>query len=265
MAQTSEVNEQTPEGCTALTVAAEEGHADVIRILVDARANVDQVSGLTPQKTGTSSGSRQPAISLAARENHSDGVLALLEGHASIDARDSHGRTALWIACAAHADEAASVLIEAQANLEAANSKMVSAVNIGSTPLMVCAAQGSVRVAEALLDANANVHCRNSIGPTPLLHCAFVNKSAPLVSLIVEAEADVNECASFPQASMGVTPLLAAVFLNNPDVVEALMEAEADLGLRTTSLLGIHSNALDVARVWGRTRVLPLLEGADEA
>jgi len=44
----------------------------------------------------------------------------------------------------------------------------------------------------------------------------------------------------------------------------ALLVAAASPHLRTTSVFGIFISPLDLARKWGRARVLPLLEDAGE-
>ena len=68
------VEAATLEGCTALSLAAENGHAYVIDALARAHANVDQLSGTTPD--ALEGFTRFPVLSWAARQGHSEVVLS---------------------------------------------------------------------------------------------------------------------------------------------------------------------------------------------
>merc|ERR1711969_503979 len=54
----------TPEGCTALTIAAENGRTDAVRVLAAARADVNRRSGTTP--SASDGCTQRSAMALAA-------------------------------------------------------------------------------------------------------------------------------------------------------------------------------------------------------
>ena len=69
------------------------------------------------------------------------------------------------------------------------------------------------------------------------------------------------EAMSFP---LSATPLHLAAMTNHGALAEALLEAEADIGKRTTSVfLWLHATPLDVAERYGRQAVVGVLEARD--
>ncbi len=83
-----------PVDWTALTWAASEGHADIVRRLLAAGADVD---------AKTNNGAT--ALMWAASEGHAAMVRQLLAAGADVDAKDNYGTTALEIAEALHEED----------------------------------------------------------------------------------------------------------------------------------------------------------------
>jgi hypothetical protein len=59
-------------------------------------------------------------------------------------------------------------------------------------------------------------------------------------------------------------PLQNAALLNNPALVAALVDAQADTAKRTTSAWWVHATARDIAKKFGRHASLALLDACDE-
>lgn len=96
-------------------------------------------------------------------------------------------------------------------------------------PLLLAAvAEGNQKQAEKLLSAGANPNLRDSSNNT-LLVVAVLKEDLPLVTMLVEAKADVNA-----RGADGATPLQLAV--NKKDVFEKLVECLLSHGADSNSL-----------------------------
>ena len=83
----AKINAKTDGGIRPLTLAAQGGHAEIVRALLDKGAEVNAES-----KDGW------PALSLAAANGHTDTVRALLDAGADVTAKAKNGGTALLVA-----------------------------------------------------------------------------------------------------------------------------------------------------------------------
>jgi len=76
------------------------------------------------------------------------------------------------------------------------------------------------------LERGADINLENSMGITPLMAAAFVNPHPEAIILLVGAGADANERFSGKET----TPLMAAIEFNeNTEVIQALIRAGADV------------------------------------
>lgn len=178
---------------TPLMVAATEGHEDVCRILLAAKACVNAVANTT-----TAAGP-ESAIYCAAANGHAHIVTLLLDHGArqGIVGRPD-GRTALAEAAAGGHHDVVKVLIAAGARVDERDVT-------GGTPLMDAAAAGSSRCMRLLIAAGASVHDVNDKGFGPLT-CACAAGDVAAVAECLRLDANPN-CLD----DDGMTPLLAAV------------------------------------------------------
>lgn len=157
----------------------------------------------------------------AARKQDAKAVHALVAGKADVNARASDGATALlWLAHWNDAETAA-VLAGAGANANLGN-------DLGMTPLSQACTNGSASFVRLLLKAGANPNTPIATGETPLMTCAKTG-SADAVRSLVEygARVDVQESAERQ------TALMWAAAERHPEVVQALIEAHANLTARS--------------------------------
>jgi ankyrin repeat domain-containing protein 50 len=164
------VSNRDKNGETPLSLAAGAGHADLVKLLLASKAdvNVKDNNGATP-------------LYAAAGFGHKSTVQLLLANRADVNARDKYGMTPLFVATFnSHAD-VVKLLLASKADVDAA-------ANSGMTPLDVAAVED---VAEVLLTNKADVDARASSGHTPL-HFAALNGHTDVVRLLLGANSDVN-------------------------------------------------------------------------
>ena len=180
-------------GRPALVRAAAEGHAEVVQLLLGAKADANAADGYGAT-----------ALAWAARGGHLEAVGALLGGGASANAVDEAGDMPLMAACA-HGHQAV------VARLLSAKADVLSANDDGCTPLLVacevaqppkankssdskkappppCRHDGVVRL---LLDAKALPNAQNALGRSPLMYAAL-NSLREMVSLLLARGGDVR-------------------------------------------------------------------------
>lgn len=216
-----DVNEKNYAGITPLTIAAEKGNMDIIKMLVeDGKANVNDKSsyGITP------------LISAAAAGN--DEVVSYLISHgADVTAKDDLGKTALLHAVKADNPKLIASLITLD------NKAVNLPDNSGNTALIYAAQNGFDNNVKQLIAAGANASYRNpATGLSPMAAAAAEGHDDTIRLLAKTGKADVNI-----SDLSGRTPLFYAVEQNRPSAV------------RTLILLGADVNAQD------NTGVTPLM------
>lgn len=112
------------------------------------------------------------------------------------------------------------------------------------------AREGRTLYLASAVDQGVPVNLTNSKGDT-LLNLAAYHEHPETVAALLERGADTERVSD-----MGFTALICAVFRGNQAITQMLLEAGArqDTG---------HQHAQAVAREFGRTAVLELLEGND--
>lgn len=163
-----------------LCLAVDSGHASLVRLLLDAGADVDRPNtrGITP-------------LYAAARSGRLLVIDTLLDAGASTSAIcQGDGRSPLHGAAHSGETEAAARLLEVKADVTQRSSS-------GATPLHIACSRGRVEVVRLLLDASAPIDasCVDSRGCTPL-HIAVECRHVEVARILVLAGADVNAGAT---------------------------------------------------------------------
>ena len=255
--------------------AAEHGTPAMVRALLQAGAEVDaRAKGYHIHY-----GWDWTPLHMAALYNEDPEVAAaLLEAGADLHARGYEGETPLYLAADNDNPAVATRLLQAGADVQARGST-------GWTVLHAAVGNSNPAVVAVLLDAGAELEARAEFpdshwaygNRTPLLEAAGVSRNPAIVTALIEAGADVRArvtSASLPFVMEGAATMtipeergatvlhMAALRSGNPEVIEALVRAGADLEARNRR----GQTALHVAAMRNGAAFEKLLElGADPA
>lgn len=145
----------------------------------------------------------------------------LLDQHADVNVRSEDGSTALLWAAHWNDLQTAERLVRAGADANAAN-------DLRMTPLSQACTNGSAAFVNLLLKAGANPDTPIGTGETPLMTCARVGAVDAVRALLVRG-ADVNA----KEPTQHQTAVMWAAAEQHPNVLQALIEARADLAAHT--------------------------------
>jgi ankyrin repeat protein len=206
-----------PSG-TVLTRAAENGNLDLVKVLLDRKADVNAPAGFPLQ--------------IAAGEGHLEVVQELLQHGADVNACTTNEAfppgTALQAACEAGKVEIVELLLQRNAN-----------PNLGggphAYPIVAAAERGEAQLVEALIKAKAEVNVFGGFDgihrSTPLINAAaYLPKES--LELLLQAGADINL-----SDTEGDTALIVAAAKGDKDCVACLLAQGADI---------MHSNDSDL-------------------
>jgi len=248
---------ETPGGMTPLLYAARDGRIDIARILIRAKADVQQadVNGITP-------------LLMAITNNHLDTAQLLLENAAAPNTADWWGRTPLYATVEIRnrdygrnneheidrpaALEVIRMLLDRGANVNARTKEVppgrrfvtplgdLSWVDFtGQTAFLRAALAGDITVMRVLLAKGADPNIATFAGTTALMAASGVNwmtgqtftesKEALMeaVQLCLDKGGDVNA-----KNSMGVTAVIGAANRGSDDILEFLVKKGARLDVK---------------------------------
>ncbi|CAF1267411.1 unnamed protein product [Adineta steineri] len=226
-----EVNKASLSGITPLLMVAEVGWPDILDILLKRGAIVDSAPSGKRAEENKIAGST-PLIG-ATKYNHPDCVKHLLDNHANPNHQNQSGISALMLAAEQGYFECVKLLVQAGADLELAPSgQLALTMNLcGQTPLFCAAKEGRIEIVKFLLDHDANPRVQNHYGVSALWIPAQKGM-LPVVELLLNAGADTH-VAPFGNLAdelniTGWTPLYAAMKSRKFDVVKLLLKSGAD-------------------------------------
>ncbi|XP_025103600.1 ankyrin repeat and death domain-containing protein 1A-like isoform X1 [Pomacea canaliculata] len=196
---------------TALHLAAEAGHLDIVDKLLQMGAQIQK-----KDKSGAT------AVHLAAEKGHGQVVRRLLLVGVEVDDRDVEGRTALHMAAEHGHLEVVDLLLDYMANPNCETIKEI-------TPLHLAATEGYASICRSLLRASCNINAQNFQGNTAL-HLAAAGDHREVALLLVENECELD----LPNFRMQ-TPLHVGVESGHLEVVQVLLAGGASLEAREKS------------------------------
>jgi len=236
-----------------LVAAAEKGHEETVRTLLDLGADPDARAG-----------DRKTALMMAAYEPHPAVAMLLLERGADVNAAaDSNGNTALMLAADAGTLQVFEDMLRRGADFTAV-------ANDGTTVLMKAAAGGNVEIVERLIhDCRVDVNARNQSGATALHHI-YSWRTNPSVGgfarmrwqparthkPLLAAGADVNARDKYGQTCLNIV-----VRREDVEAVTDLLsyDAEVNLPRLTVPINPAPSPLIDAARTNNGTAIIEIL------
>ncbi|KAF8788729.1 Poly [ADP-ribose] polymerase tankyrase like protein [Argiope bruennichi] len=162
---------------TALHIACQQGHTDVVKVLIKHKANVDKMTNAQHDKL--------TPLMFASQKGHLDVVKLLIEHGAQVEMKDKKQRTALTHAVINGHAHVTSYLLRLGANPNSTDSS-------GNTLVHYAAAYGWYFCLKLLIEAGASLNLPNDWKITPL-SLAFMKGHMGLVDFLVEQPGiDIN-------------------------------------------------------------------------
>ena len=235
-----DLNNKGYYSCSALVSAVCENHADVVKVLIDAGAdiegedddgrsplliascvaNVEIVKMLVKAGAGVrvADNEENTCLILAAHCGHTETVRHLV-GLPEVDLghKDRDGFTALHCAADEKHSDVVVVLIDAGADIEAKDCT-------GRSPLHVACRSGTLDVVKLLVKAGAGVRVTDNEENTCLIIAAHSGHTETVRYLVGLPQVDVSH-----KDNDGCTALHCAADQNDADAMEVLIDAGADI------------------------------------
>uniref|UniRef100_A0A8C7ZTU1 Ankyrin 1, erythrocytic b n=1 Tax=Oryzias sinensis TaxID=183150 RepID=A0A8C7ZTU1_9TELE len=170
----------TTAGHTPLHIAAREGHIHTIRILLDAGAQQVKMTkkGFTP-------------LHVASKYGKVDVAELLLERGANPNAAGKNGLTPLHVAVHHNNLDVVKLLVSKGGSAHSTLWVFLKERRNGYTPLHIAAKQNQIEVASVLLQNGASPNCESLQGITPL-HLASQEGRPDMVAMLISKQANVN-------------------------------------------------------------------------
>jgi ankyrin repeat protein len=216
LAECSNVNSVEPRGVSPLHSAAELGHIQPLKILLEYGVDPNLV---TRDKKNT-------ALHLAADGGFSECVSLLLSKGANADARNYKGQTALHLAARAQSVECVEILLNTGAcDPNALDNDMRSPLHSAVGKSLM-----AFEITEILLMWKAEVNQKDKYGYTPL-HIAALNEQSRCVETLLYHGADVSAKTEGGVSALSIivrkTPASLAMLYQKLDSAVTLCDAEA--------------------------------------
>ncbi|XP_033121320.1 serine/threonine-protein phosphatase 6 regulatory ankyrin repeat subunit C-like isoform X2 [Anneissia japonica] len=230
------LNKQSKNGWSPLLVASEQGHVDIVKILLSYNARVDVFD-----EHG------KAALHLASENGHKEVADVLLWHKAFVNAKSKIGLTPLHLAARSGHNDLVELLIHT-------HNASIDALSLAKkTPLHMAAQFGQLKVCETLLQLKADSNATDNHGQTPL-HLAAENDHAEIVKLFLQhkpdlvtmANVDGSTCAHIAAAKGSVAVTKELLRFNKAGVCSARNKTN-------------DSTALHLAAEGGHTEVVSVL------
>ena len=160
------------DGWTALMLAADNGHTNIVRLLLDtiSASTIETKDSIHDYLNTRSNTYGWTALHYASFENYIDIVQLLLENmQVNVNAKNTEQKTSLMWACEQGHEKIVSVLL-GRSRTKGVTIEIDAKDKYGWTALMYAVARRSKKIIQLLLTANANVDVTDNHGKTALMH-----------------------------------------------------------------------------------------------
>ncbi len=223
----ADTNARDAIGQTALRRAVDQGHAEVVAVLL---AHGARDESMLP--------GGQTSLQVAIEKNYDTIAVALLDAGAPTDTVDAQGRFALGLAATRTSADMTSRLLEHHADPNVRGAA-------GRTALMIAAESGTAETIRSLLEHGAYATLADERGRTALWYASGSTDSRD-VNLLLTALKPVPAPEKFPADSSGVTPLHRAVSAHSAESVDALLKSgHSPNGASSSGSTPLHLAAID--------------------
>ncbi|XP_059153195.1 ankyrin-2-like [Physella acuta] len=230
------VNKQSRNGQSPLLVASEQGHLDIVKILLKNQARVDifDEHGKT-------------ALHLAAENGHEQVADMLLYHKAFVNAKSKHGLTPLHLASSNGNVALVKLLVDK-------HGATIDALTLAKkTPLHMAAQNGKKEVCSALIKMKADTNAIDAQGQSPL-HLAGESNHSDVVKLFLKYRPELVTMAN----TNGMTCAHIAAAKGSADVIKELMKFNKII-ITTARNKTNDSTALHLAADGGHSQVVKIL------
>jgi len=263
------VNALDQNGYSALFFAAQKGNPEVVKLLLDNNAAVDQAgAGLeTPLAAACANGNSkiikmlcakkanvnarnafgQTPLMIAVRAKMPEAVKRLLEASAQLEARDANGFTPLLTAAASSDAQIFKYLLSKGADVKAVDFR-------GNTALIIAAGQNNIEIAEILSGTGCDINARGEDGNVTPLIAAIQNGNYKFAEMLIDRGANVNL-----SDNQGNSPLMIAAAKGSPSMVTALINRGAEVNHQSYTA---RNTALMVATSSSNEEIINILMNA---
>ncbi|XP_013382005.1 serine/threonine-protein phosphatase 6 regulatory ankyrin repeat subunit A-like [Lingula anatina] len=230
------VNKQAKNGWSPLLVACEQGHLDIVKILMQNHARVDVFD-----EHG------KAALHLAAENGHDEVADVLLWHKAFVNAKSKLGVTPLHLAAQNGCNKLVKLLIET-------HGATIDALSLAKkTPLHMAAQNGQMEVCSTFLKMKADANATDVHGQTPL-HLAAENDHSDVVKLFLKHKPELVTMAN----TNGMTCAHIAASKGSVGVIKELMRFNK-MVVTTARNRTNNSTALHLAAEGGHVEVVQVL------
>ncbi|XP_069774149.1 ankyrin-1-like isoform X1 [Narcine bancroftii] len=194
-------NVATEDGFTPLAVALQQGHENVVAVLIN---------------FGTKGKVCLPALHIAARNDDTRTAAVLLQNDPNPDVLSKTGFTPLHIAAHYEKLNVAHMLLSRGANINFTPKNGITALHIASR-------RGNTNMVRFLLDREAQIDARTKDELTPL-HCAVRNGHVQIAEILLDRNAPI-----MAKTKNGLSPIHMAAQGDHLDCVRLLLQYKAEI------------------------------------